>query len=146
MPHPPGEQRVETATLLVRRAPFETVYQLAALLPTAQLAGLAAEGGLLILGDIAQPSSTPPVAAVAFEFDRPARTARLVSIGVVDSLRRHGLGRRLFSGATMLLRAEGMERVEAQPGATTAPSLFLVALGFEPVSNAGPAARLVYWL
>ena len=131
--------------------PPETVRQLTGLLPTdgsqrAELARLAADGGLLVLGDIALPLSIPPVAAVAFEFDRAARTAHLVSVGVVTRQRRHGLGRRLFEGATMLLRAEGIERVEARPGLTTAPSPFLAAIGFEWVPGPGPGLRLVYWL
>ena len=96
----------------------------------AEVAGLVRQRAVLVLSDVTLPPSAPPVAAAAFRFDRPARTAVLAGIAVTAPMRRRGLGRRLLTGALMLLRAEGFERVQAcaVPGGATAS--LLASAGF----------------
>ena len=85
---------------------------------------------VLVLGDLTLPPAAPPVAAAAFCLHRPAGTAQLVGIGVAAPLRGKGLARRLLTGAFMLLRAEGLERVQACPAPGGAGASLLASVGF----------------
>ena len=85
---------------------------------------------VLVLSDLTLPSAAPPVAAAAFCLHRPAGTAQLAGIGVAVHLRRKGLARRLLTGALMVLRAEGLERVQACAVPGGAGASFLTSLGF----------------
>ena len=111
-----------------------------------EVAALMRQRAVLVLSDVTLPPSAPPVAAAAFRFDRPAKTAQLVGIGVAAPLRRRGLGRRLLTGALMLLRAEGFERVHACGAPGGAPSALLSGAGFavdEDTAQAGGRGRLL---
>ena len=148
--HDPDRENNEAATLLVRRADFESVEQVRGVLGSSpvsleELVRLTRGGGVLVLGDVALPPGAAPVAAVVLELGRAERRARLVALRVVDRLRGRGLGRRLFGGATMLLRSEGIERVDASAAVDTAAAAFLVAVGFVP-ALAEDQPTLVYWL
>jgi GNAT superfamily N-acetyltransferase len=94
------------------------------------IAGLVRQRAVLVLSDVTLPPSAPPVAAAAFGFDRAAKTAHLVGIGVAAPWRRRGLGRRLLTGALMLLRAEGFERVDACAVPAGAAAALLASAGF----------------
>lgn len=129
-------------TLLVRRATLVGEQDVAALLRAVpidprQVADLIRQDGVFVLADLTLPLSARPVGAVAFRYDR-AGTARLAGIGVPRLLRRRGLGRRLLTGALMLLRAEGFVQVCAwvEPGGAAA--VLLASAGF--VAD-GDAAR-----
>ena len=95
-----------------------------------EVAALMRQRAVLVLSDVTLPPSAPPVAAAAFRLDRRAASAELVGIAVAAPLRRRGLGRRLLTGALMLLRAQGFERVRARavPGGATAS--LLASAGF----------------
>ena len=95
-----------------------------------EVAGLVRQRAVLVLSDITLPPAAPPVAAAAFRFDRPAKTAQLAGIGVAAPLRRRGLGRRLLTGALMLLRAEGFEQVHACAAPAGAAVSLLASAGF----------------
>ena len=121
--------------LLVRRADQTPEQQVAVLLRGAgadpeDVADLLRRRGVLILSDLTLPPTAPPLAAVAFRVDRRAGIAHLIAIGVLEARRRRGLGRRLLTGSLTVLRAEGVDRVDAwaQPG--TAGSSLLVSAGF----------------
>jgi GNAT superfamily N-acetyltransferase len=73
------------------------------------------------------PSAAPPAAAVAFRFDRAARSAQLAGIGVRFELRGRGLGRRLLAGALTWLRADGFEQVHADAGRDGAAASLLAS-------------------
>ena len=112
-----GEQDIAA---LLREVPLDSV----------GVAELMRHHRVLVLSDLTLPSAAPPVAAAAFRLHRPAGTAQLAGIGVPVHLRRRGLARRLLTGAFMLLRAEGFERVQAHavPGG---PGVSLLAsIGF----------------
>jgi hypothetical protein len=135
----------DAAPLLVRRAGPAAEQDVAALLREVPLgprevAGLIRQRAVLVLSDVTLPPSAPPVAAAAFRFDRPAKTARLVGIGVAGPLRRRGRGRRLLTGALTVLRAEGFERVQAwaQPGGAAAA--LLASAGFTTGGDPAPTA------
>ena len=130
-------------TLLVRRAVLAGEQYVAALLREVpvdppEMADLIRHHGVFVLADLTLPLSAPPVAAAAFRLDRRAASAELVGIAVAAPLRRRGLGRRLLTGALMLLRAEGFERVRARavPGGATAS--LLASAGF---ADDGDTAR-----
>jgi ribosomal protein S18 acetylase RimI-like enzyme len=111
-----------------------------------EVAALMLQRAVLVLSDVTLPPSAPPVAAAAFRFDRPAKTAQLVGIGVSAPLRGRGLGRRLLTGALMLLRAEGFERVHACAVPGGAPSALLAGAGFavdEDTAQAGGRGRFL---
>jgi len=111
-----------------------------------EVAALMRQRAVLVLSDVTLPPSAPPVAAAAFRFDRPAKTAQLVGIGVSAPLRGRGLGRRLLTGALMLLRAEGFERVHACAVPGGAPSALLAGAGFavdEDTAQAGGRGRFL---
>ncbi len=134
-----------TSTLLVRRAEPATVADLAAAVHgfgIARLGWPVTRDGLFVLSDVTLPPATPPLAALALELDISCRTAQLVMIAVVSPVRRRGLGRRLFDGAAMLLRADGYERVNAAVPPDSETAMFLTAVGFV-VAETG---QLVYWL
>ena len=95
-----------------------------------EVAGLVAQRAVLVLSDVTLLSSAPPVAAVAFRFDRRAKTAQLTGIGVAAPLRRRGLGRRLLTGALTVLRAEGFERVLTCAVPAGAAASLLASAGF----------------
>jgi len=103
-----------------------------------EMADLVRQRAVIVLSDVTLPRSAPPVASVAFRFDRPAKTAQLVGIGVAGPMRRQGLGRRLLTGALMVLRAEGFERVQAWAGPGGAASL-LASAGFVAEGDAAHA-------
>lgn len=86
--------------------------------------------GVFVLCDVTLSPTAPPIAAAAFRYDRLANTAQLVGIGVAQPLRRHGLGRRLLTGALMVLRAEGFERVQAWAEPGGAAAALLTSAGF----------------
>ena len=94
-----------------------------------ELAALMRQRAVLVLSDVTLPPSAPPVAAAAFRFDRRTKTAQLAGLAVTAPLRRKGLGRRLLTGALMLLRAEGFERVHARAAPGGAAAL-LASAGF----------------
>lgn len=98
-----------------------------------------------MLGDAALPLSAPPLAAMAVGVDRVDASAEMVAAGVVSTLRRRGLGRRLFDGTAMLLRSEGIQAVQvtAEPG--TPGAQWLEALGFRH-DDGSSVDRLIYWL
>jgi len=112
----------------------------------AEVAGLVRQRAVLILSDVTLPPSAPPVAAAAFRFDRRVAAVELVGIAVAAPLRRRGLGRRLLTGALMLLRAEGFERVHACAVPGGAPSALLAGAGFavdEDTAQAGGRGRFL---
>lgn len=120
--------------LLVRRTLVAGERDVAALLREVPLdavavADLMRHHRVLVLSDLTLPSAAPPVAAAAFRLHRPTGTAQLAGIGVAVHLRRSGLARRLLTGALMLLRAEGFERLQACPAPGGGASL-LASIGF----------------
>jgi GNAT superfamily N-acetyltransferase len=104
-----------------------------------EVAGLIRQRAVLVLSDVTLPPSAPPVAAAAFRFDRPARTAVLAGMAVTAPMRRRGLGRRLLTGALMLLRAEGFERVYACAVPAGSAASLLASAGFAADGDAGRA-------
>jgi GNAT superfamily N-acetyltransferase len=100
---------------------------------------LVRQRAVLVLSDVTLAPSAPPVAAVAFRFDRRTKTARLAGLGVTAPLRRRGLGRRLLTGALMLLRAEGFERVHACAAPAGAAASLLVSAGFAAETDTAQA-------
>jgi len=146
----PDRETFGPATLLVRRADLDSVELVRGVLGPSpvsleELVRLTRGGGVLVLGDVALPPGAAPVAAVVLELDRAERRARLVALRVLDRLRGRGLGRRLFDGATMLLRSEGIERIDASAAVDAAAASFLTVAGFVPVLGADQPT-LVYWL
>ena len=130
--------------LLVRRAAVAGEQDIAALLREVPLdsvavAELMRHHRVLVLSDLTLPPTAPPVAAAAFHLHRPAGTARLVGIGVPVHLRRRGLARRLLTGAFMLLRSEGFERVQTYPAPGGAGALLLASIGFTAGHGTAPA-------
>jgi GNAT superfamily N-acetyltransferase len=124
-----------TPLLLVRRAAVAGERHVAALLrevplDAVKVAELMRHHRVLVLSDLTLPSAAPPVAAAAFRLHRPTGTAQLVGIGVAAHLRRKGLARRLLTGALMLLRAEGLERVQACAAPGEAGASLLTSIGF----------------
>lgn len=114
-----------------------------------EVAGLVRQRAVLVLSDVTLPPAAPPVAAAAFHFDRSAKTARLAGIGVAAPLRRRGLGRRLLTGALMLLRAEGFERVHACAAPAGAAASLLASAGFAAdadTAQAGGRSRFLLLL
>ena len=155
----PGDtDRVETSgcvpatpPLLVRRAGPACQRHVVTLLrevavDPGELVALVQLRGVFVLCDITLPTTAPPVAAAAFRFDRPAKTAQLVGIGAAQSLCRQGLGRRLLTGALMVLRADGFERVQAwaEPGGTAAA--LLTSAGFAARGDPAQADGLACFL
>jgi N-acetylglutamate synthase-like GNAT family acetyltransferase len=135
-----------TPMLLVRQAVLADDQEVASLLRDVpvnprKVADLIRQRGVFVLADITLPLSARPVAAAVVRYDRAARTAQLVGIGVLASLRRRGLGSRLLTGVLTFLRAEGFERVYACAGARSAGASLLVAsAGFarSPPYSASP--------
>ena len=128
-----AEYHGPAAPLLVRYADPAAEQHLAALLDEVdprELGDLVRRRWVVVLSDLTLPPSAPPVAAAAFRIDYPARTARLITIGVLEPWRRQGLGRRLLAGTLTLLRAEGLDRVDARAHPGTAGSSLLVSAGF----------------
>ena len=124
-----------TPPLLVRRAVPACEQHVVMLLGEVpidprEVAGLVRQRTVLVLSDVTLLPSAPPVAAAAFRFDCPAKTAQLAGIGVAAPLRRRGLGRRLLTGSLMLLRAEGFERVQACAAPAGATASLLAWAGF----------------
>lgn len=99
----------------------------------------------MVLGDAALPPSAPPLAAIAVTVDLVGGGAEILAAGVVSTLRRRGLGRRLFDGTAMLLRSEGIQAVQAKAEPETLGAVWLGALGFRPADDF-PVDRLIYWL
>jgi ribosomal protein S18 acetylase RimI-like enzyme len=124
-----------TPLLLVRRAAAPGGRDVAALLrevplDAVEVADLMRRHRVLVLCDLTLPSAAPPVAAAAFRLHRPAGTAQLAGIGVAVHQRRRGLARRLLTGALMVLRAEGFERVQAHAAPGGAGTSLLASIGF----------------
>ena len=140
-----------TPLLLVRRAAAPGGRDVAALLrevplDAVEVADLMRRHRVLVLCDLTLPSAAPPVAAAAFRLHRPAGTAQLAGIGVAVHQRRRGLARRLLTGALMVLRAEGFERVHACAVPGGAPSALLAGAGFavdEDTAQAGGRGRFL---
>ena len=140
-----------TPLLLVRRAAVAGERDVAALLREVPLDALAVADlmrhhWVVVLSDLTLPSAAPPVAAAAFGLHRPTGTAQLVGIGVAVHLRRKGLGRRLLTGALMLLRAEGVERVQTCAAPGGAGASLLASIGFtadQGTARADGRTRLV---
>jgi ribosomal protein S18 acetylase RimI-like enzyme len=140
-----------TPLLLVRRAAVAGERDVAALLREVRLdavevADLMRHHRVVVLSDLTLPSAAPPVAAAAFRLHRPPGSAQLAGIGVAVHLRRKGLARRLLTGALMLLRAEGLERVQAYVVPGGAGASLLASIGFTTDHGTGRAdgrARLV---
>jgi ribosomal protein S18 acetylase RimI-like enzyme len=143
-----------TPLLLVRRAAVAGERDVAALLrevplDAMEVADLMRHHRVVVLSDLTLPSAAPPVAAAAFRLHRPAGTAQLAGIGVDVHLRGRGLARRLLTGALMLLRAEGLERVQACAAPGGAGASLLTSIGFTADHGTAPAdarARLVLLL
>jgi GNAT superfamily N-acetyltransferase len=130
-----ASRSLDSAPLLVRRAGPAAEQDVAALLRDVpvdpwEVAEMVRQRAVLVLSDVTLPPLAPPVAAAAFQFDRPARTAQLMGIAVAGPVRRHGLGRRLLTTTLMLLRAEGFERVQAWAEPGTAAAALLASAGF----------------
>jgi len=104
-----------------------------------EVTDLVRQRGVLVLSDVTLSPSAPPVAAAAFRFDRHTKTAWLAGIGVTAPLRRRGLGSRLLTGALMLLRAEGFERVHACAAPAGAAASLLASAGFAADEDAAQA-------
>jgi GNAT superfamily N-acetyltransferase len=140
------------APLLVRWASPDAEHAVAAVLrdagaDLAEVAGLVRRRGVVVLSDLTLPPAAPLLAAAAFRIDRPARSAQLIAIGVPEPRRRQGRGRRLLSGALPLLRAEGVDRVQAWADPGSAGASLLVAAGFTTgryTAHEGGSSRL--WL
>jgi len=129
--------------LLVRRAGPACEQQVVTLLPEVpfgpgEVAGLVQARGVFVLCDVTLSATAPPVAAAAFRFDRPAGTAELVGIGVQPRCG-PGLGRRLLTGALMVVRAEGFERVQAWAEPGGAAAALLTSAGFAASGDAALA-------
>jgi ribosomal protein S18 acetylase RimI-like enzyme len=125
----------DAVPLLVRRAGPAAEHDGAALLrgvpmDPREVAGLIRQRAVLVLSDVTLPPSAAPAATAAFRFDRPAKTAQLVGIGVAGPVRRRGRGRRLLTGALVLLPAEGFERVLAWAEPGGAAAALLASAGF----------------
>ena len=137
--------------LLVRRASLAGERDIAALLRDVpigpvEVADLMRRHSVLVLSDLTLPPTAPPLAAAAFCLHRPAGTAQLVGIGVAAHLRRKGLARRLLTGAFMLLRSQGLERVQAHAVPDGAGASLLASAGFTADHStpwAGDRTRLV---
>jgi ribosomal protein S18 acetylase RimI-like enzyme len=130
-----GRDSATPPLLLVRRALVAGERDVAALLggvplDAVEVADLVRRHRVLVLCDLTLPSAAPPVAAAAFRLHRPTGTAQLAGIGVAVHLRGRGLARRLLSGALMMLRAEGFERVRACPVPAEAGASLLASVGF----------------
>jgi GNAT superfamily N-acetyltransferase len=137
-----------TPLLLVRRAAAAGERDIAALLcevplDAVEVADLMRHHGVVVLSDLTLPSAAPPLAAAAFRLHRPAGTAQLAGIGVAVHLRRKGLARRLLTGALVLLRAEGLERVHAYAVPGGAGASLLASVGFTEDHGTAGGARLV---
>ena len=104
-----------------------------------EVADLVRRRAVLVLSDVTLSPSAPPVAAAAFRFDRRTKTAQLAGLAVTAPLRRKGLGRRLLTGALMLLRAEGFERVHACAAPAGAAASLLVSAGFAAETDTAQA-------
>jgi hypothetical protein len=133
-----------TAPLLVRRAGPGAEHDVAVLLrdipvTSREVADLVRQRAVVVLSDVTLPPPSPPVAAAAFRFARPSKTAQLIGIGVAGAVRRRGMGRRLLTGSLMLLRADGFERVQAvaEPGGAVAA--LLASAGFTVGGDPAPA-------
>jgi hypothetical protein len=122
------------ATVLVRRAGPEAAHAAVALLgewglARAELAACAAEGGLFVAEDVASRQPLEAVAVAAFRVDRASRRARLLALGL-RKLEPGGLIQRLMTGAAMLMRADGVEAIEAAIGAGVPDERVLLESGF----------------
>lgn len=130
-----GDRRPDAPPLLVRRAALAGERDVAVLLRDVPLderevADLMRHHRVLVLSDLTLPLTAPPVAAVAFRLQWPARTAQLTGIGVGVCLRGRGFGRRLLTGALTWLRADGFEQVQACVTGGAAGASLLASAGF----------------
>jgi GNAT superfamily N-acetyltransferase len=133
-----------TPPLLVRRAGSACERNVVTLLrevpvDPGEVAGLVQLRGVFVLCDVTLSPTAPPVAAAAFRPDRPAKTAQLVGIAVPQLRRGRGLGRRLLTGALMVLRAEGFERVQAWAEPGGAAAALLTSAGFAAAGDPAQA-------
>ena len=140
-----------TPLLLARRAVAAAERDVVALLrevplDAVEVAELMRHHRVVVLSDLTLPSAAPPVAAAAFRLHRRAGTAQLAGIGVAVHLRGRGLARRLLTGALMLLRAEGVKRVQACAAPGGVGASLLTSIGFTAdhgTARADSRARLV---
>ncbi len=121
--------------LLVRRATTAAAQHVAALLrdvpaDSGEVAELLRRREVLILSDVTLPPTAPPVAAVAFRINRQCKSAQLIGIGVLEPWRRQGLGSRLLTCAMTVLRAVGVDRVQAWARPASQGASLLVNAGF----------------
>jgi ribosomal protein S18 acetylase RimI-like enzyme len=118
-------------TLLVRRAaPPGTASLLAAAGLTADAVDSAAAAGqVFVLGEVSQPPTTPPLAALAVDFDGRGR-ALVAGIAVIAPLRRRGLASRLLTDTITLLQADGVLWLEATLRPDAAIGKLLRSAGF----------------
>ena len=129
------------AMLLVRQAVPGDDQDVASLLGDVPVsprtvADLIRQRGAFVLADLTLPLSARPVAAAVVRYDRAAGTAELAGLGVLASVRRRGLGRRLLTGVLTYLRAEGFERVYACAPARSAGAFLLASAGFADDNSA----------
>ncbi len=94
-----------------------------------EVAELVRQRCVLVLSDVTLPPEAPPVAAAAFRIDR-VKTADLLGVGVLESWRCQGLGRRLLTSVLTVLRAEGVDRVHARARPGSQGASLLVSAGF----------------
>jgi GNAT superfamily N-acetyltransferase len=132
---PPAGRGGTRPTLLVRRATPESAAAVAALLrgmavEPPEVADLLRHRAVLVLSDITLPPDTPPVAAAAVRIDGPARAADLIGVVVLEGSRRLGYGRRLLTSTLTMLRAEGVDRVEAWARPASPYGSLLAGSGF----------------
>lgn len=145
MPREPDECEQIPDSLLVRRAGPDATRSLAAVMTSIsgpELRDCAAAGGLFVLADVVWDAAVRPLAAAAFSLDMSGRRASLRGMAVPGDGSARRLGERLLAGAAMLLRAEGIEAVEADAGKSPGLAGLLRSAGFEEVGG----GQLVYWL
>jgi hypothetical protein len=143
-----------STTLLVRRIEPDRLDPVLPLLAVSgiertELSRLAATRGVVGLSDVALPPTVAPLAALAVDVDTGRRVARIVAIGVAGPRQRQGLGRRLVNGTAILMRATGIERLEAVVPAFGTLAAFLGALGFAPQDGSDDESglcRFAQWL
>jgi hypothetical protein len=133
-------------TVLVRRVGPETAEAATKLLAGSGLSpdvleACAAGGGLFVAEDVAAPRRVETLAAVAFGLDRGSRGARMLGLAC-SAEASAGLIRTLMSGAAMLMRADGIEVIEATIDPRSPKRRVLITSGFGETGG----AHLLYWL
>ncbi len=133
-----GDRPADLTTLLLRRLPPDGLSPAIALLAAG---GAAPEGlwrsghggSVFALVDVATDSAARPLAAAVVRDPDERGVAELVALVVDPAHRGQGLGRRVLSDIVDDLRAHGVRRVRASPGAAEMAGLYLRA-GFRPAA------------